>query len=264
MTALRIRVAALVGIIIAGSPAACGPPTPVHRYTPDNDRGEASPDAGSARGGATGGDETGVTGSDDAGSGRGGSGATGGRPPIAGRGGDGQTGGSAGDGGSGGTPVAGTGGSEMDAAVSSGGTGGAGGGNIDASPPAMDAPGKDGNGGTGGGTPDAGGPVLGNNGTALCYPDPAVIAICKQLEPACENCPDKSIWNQCFAMAAAGDDKACARYAVQNNCKVDQGGNTCGSLNCAAKGCNRTACMTAQGNGDTTKCAPLLTSCPCQ
>jgi hypothetical protein len=112
--------------------------------------------------------------------------------------------------------------------------------------------------------PEAGHAVPGDGTTAACFTDPTVIAICKQLEPACLNCPDMSIWNECFDVAAAGDDRACARYAVTNKCTVDVGGNTCGSLNCRAAGCNRTACLAAQGEGDTTMCEPLMKTCPCK
>lgn len=118
--------------------------------------------------------------------------------------------------------------------------------------------------GTGGqsGTPDAARPPV--NGTAACHPDPNVIAICKQLEPACQNCPDRSIWDECFRVSAAGNDAACARYAATNNCTVDQGGNWCGSLDCTAQGCPRTNCRDVQGNGASPACQALMNQCPCQ
>jgi hypothetical protein len=145
----------------------------------------------------------------------------------------------------------GAGGAPEDAAAggTGGGTGGAGG---------MSA--------TGGqsGTPDAARPPVSGGGTAACHPDPNVIEICKQLEPACQNCPDRSVWDECFRVSAAGNDAACARYARDNNCTVDQGGNWCGSLNCTATGCPRTDCRQVQGNGASAPCQALIDECPCQ
>jgi hypothetical protein len=120
--------------------------------------------------------------------------------------------------------------------------------------------GAPGTGGTGG--RDAGAPPPGDGTTAACHPDPKVIAICKQLEPACLNCPNNS--TRCFEVAAAGDDRACARYAVDNDCTVDVGGNWCGSLNCMAAGCDRTACRMVQGEGASADCQKMLAQCPCK
>jgi hypothetical protein len=273
MRARRTRFA-VIAIAAASGILACGPPTHVRRYRPDLDGGYDPLDVGAP--GGSGGDDTGSIGGQGGMSGSGGvTGGGGDQGGDSGQGGGGSpdsavpdSAGAAGVGGLSATGgVSGTGGDTVDAApdVAGPSVGGAGG-SLDAG-----AAGAGGNGGAGGmsgsggtGGMSGGGPIIGPGGTALCDPDPKVIAICKQLEPACENCPDKSIWNECFAMAATGNDKACARYAIQNNCKVDTGGNTCGSLNCQAKGCNKTACTTAQGNGDTTKCAPLLATCPCQ
>jgi hypothetical protein len=106
---------------------------------------------------------------------------------------------------------------------------------------------------------------------AACFPDPMVIAICRQLEGACANCPGAALTTQCYAVVEAGDDAACAKFAVDKKCPVDQGGNVCGSLNCGlgvgppvASGCDRAACATAQGNGDSSKCQAFLAACPCK
>jgi hypothetical protein len=123
--------------------------------------------------------------------------------------------------------------------------------------------GRDGSAGTGGqGGRDAG-PLPGNGTTAACHPDPNVIAICKQLEPACQNCANGTV-TRCYDVAAAGDDRACVRYAVDNDCKVDVGGNWCGSLNCMAQGCDRSMCRTVQGEGASADCQKLLDQCPCK
>jgi hypothetical protein len=114
-------------------------------------------------------------------------------------------------------------------------------------------------------------------GPAACYPDPKVIAICHQLEAACQNCPGGVMGKArmgCFAAVQKGDDAACAKFAMQNKCPVDDAagkGNVCGSLNCGvghgpavAAGCNKVACATAQGEGDSAKCMPFLAACPCK
>jgi hypothetical protein len=188
-----------------------------------------------------------------------------------GRGGAG-TGGAEETGGSGGGSAPGTGGvfgADPPDAAPTGGAGGALEPDAAASP---DLPGTGGatggSGGTGGagtggqGGRDAGFPLPGDGTTAACYPDPNVIAICKQLEPACLNCPSNS--TRCFNVAAAGDDRACARYAVDNDCKVDVGGNWCGSLNCMAQGCDRAACRQLQGEGNSPMCQKMLAQCPCK
>jgi hypothetical protein len=116
-------------------------------------------------------------------------------------------------------------------------------------------------------------PVTGN-GPAACFPDPKVIAICLQLEAACNNCPGGGMGMKptmdCYAVVQRGNDVACAKYAVDKKCTIDPGGNVCGSLNCGVgsgppvkAGCNRNACRTAQGNGDSAKCQALLAACPC-
>jgi hypothetical protein len=180
------------------------------------------------------------------------------------------TGGAEETGGAGGGGAPGSGGifgDTLDAAPATGGAGGALEPDAAASP---DLPGTGGaTGGTGGvpgtggqGGRDAGVAIPGDGTTAYCYPDPNVIAICKQLEPACLNCPSNS--TRCFNVAAAGDDRACARYAVDNNCKVDVGGNWCGSLNCMAQGCDKAACRTLQGEGNSPMCQKMLTQCPCK
>jgi hypothetical protein len=247
MTGIRIRLAALVAIVAGEIVSGCGAPTPVRRFLAD-------PDGSSV---ATGGDD--ATSPADTSPSTGGVDGTGG----GGSGGQAETGGAGGpdasSGGQGGS--AGSVGETADA--SAGGRGGA-----------SDSSGTGGS-GTGGGPgvvldagsttrPDAGYAVPGDGTTAACFTDPTVIAICKQLEPACQNCPDRSIWDECFDVAAAGDDRACARYAVANKCTVDVGGNACGSLNCRAAGCNRSACLAAQGEGDTTMCEPLMKTCPCK
>jgi len=249
MRGTRIRLAAIVAITAGLS--GCGAPTPVRRSRPDPDGSSVSSGGDDASGPVGGGSSTG--GSDGTGGG-----GTGGQDETGGTG--GIDAGSGGDGGSGGTV-----GETADAAA--GGTGGASGSTGTGGAPTGGSGGSAGTGSTpdaGSTRPEAGVAVPGDGTTALCFTDPTVIAICKQLEPACQNCPDKSIWNECFDVAAAGDDRACARYAVTNKCTVDVGGNTCGSLNCRAAGCNRSACMAAQGEGDTTMCEPLMKSCPCK
>ena len=59
MNARPIRVAVLGLVVIAGSAAACGPPTPVQRYHPMLG---GEPDAGNAGSGGSGEDQTGGTG----------------------------------------------------------------------------------------------------------------------------------------------------------------------------------------------------------
>jgi hypothetical protein len=155
----------------------------------------------------------------------------------------------------------------VDAAPDTGGAGGSLPPDAAATP---DLPGTGGaTGGTGGGSVsntggqggrDAG--PIGPANMAYCHPDPNVIQICKQLEPACLNCPSNS--DRCFTVADDGDDRACARYAADNKCTVDVGGNWCGSLNCMAQGCDRAACITAQGEGSSAECQKLMAKCPCK
>jgi hypothetical protein len=168
------------------------------------------------------------------------------------------------------TAAGGTGGTDLpDADISTGGTVGTGGAMEDAAAGGSGGTGG-GSGGTGGtpatggqsGTPDAARPI--SSGPAACHPDPNVIKICKQLEPACQNCPDRAVWDECFRVSAAGNDTACARYAADNDCTVDQGGNWCGSLDCTAQGCPRASCRDAQGNGASGACQAMLDECPCQ
>ncbi len=114
-----------------------------------------------------------------------------------------------------------------------------------------------------------------SKGPAACYPDSKVIRICHQLESACNNCPGGGTGTKptmdCYAVVQRGDDAACAKYAADKKCTVDPGGNVCGSLNCGvgsgppvAAGCNRMACRTAQGNGDSAMCMRYLAACPCK
>jgi hypothetical protein len=101
-----------------------------------------------------------------------------------------------------------------------------------------------------------------------------VIKICHQLENACENCPPGGpgtpLANACFALvekayAGMADDAACEKFAVDNKCKVDSGGNVCGSLDCSVPGCmNPTRCADRKGWGDTTMCKPFLATCACR
>jgi hypothetical protein len=114
-------------------------------------------------------------------------------------------------------------------------------------------------------------------GPAACHPNAKVIAICHQLEAACQNCPGGAmgaVSTRCFAAVQKNDDAACAKFAVDNKCPVDDAagkGNVCGSLNCGvgngppvAAGCNKAMCAKAQGEGDSAKCMPFLAACPCK
>lgn len=114
-------------------------------------------------------------------------------------------------------------------------------------------------------------------GPAACHPDPKAIEICHQLEPACQNCPGGvagKVAVACNAAVQKNNDAACAKFAVDNKCPVDDAagkGNVCGSLNCGvgfgpavAAGCNKAACAKAQGEGDSQKCMPFLAACPCK
>jgi hypothetical protein len=160
--------------------------------------------------------------------------------------------------------IFGTGGATEDAGA--GGTGGSpGSGGQGGSAGTGGVFGSGGMSGTGGqaAPPDAATPPP-SNGRAECYPDPKVILICKQLEPACQNCRSGTDVNECYRLSETGNDGACARYAVDNRCTVDQGGNWCGSLNCEAQGCPRTNCRTVQGNGASPACQMLLDECPCE
>jgi hypothetical protein len=101
-----------------------------------------------------------------------------------------------------------------------------------------------------------------------------VIQICHQLENACENCPPggpgTALAKACFdlvakAYAGMADDAACAKFAVDNKCKVDSGGNVCGSLDCSAPGCmDKARCEDRKGWGDTNQCKAFLATCPCR
>lgn len=119
-------------------------------------------------------------------------------------------------------------------------------------------------------------------GLAACYVDPKVIKICAQLAPACENCPPggappkNKAAQACFdlidkATAGKATDADCAKFAVDNNCKVDNGGNVCGSLDCNPTTCGGThapaahnTCAAAKDWGDTSICAYWYTKCPCK
>jgi hypothetical protein len=119
---------------------------------------------------------------------------------------------------------------------------------------------------------DGGGPL------AACFADPKVIKVCRQLEPACENCPPggapprNATAAACFALvdkaiAGMASDADCAQFAVDHKCTVDNPtttGNACGSLNCQATGCNATMCETVYGDGDSAACQRLLATCPCK
>jgi hypothetical protein len=112
------------------------------------------------------------------------------------------------------------------------------------------------------------------SGPAACHTNSRVIAICHQLESACLNCPGGAmgkVVTDCFAAVRRGNDAACAKYAVDQKCTIDNGGNVCGSLNCGngvgpavAPGCNKAACTKAQGEGNSSMCQPLLAACPCR
>lgn len=120
---------------------------------------------------------------------------------------------------------------------------------------------------------------LGPNGIAICHADPLAISICKQLETACENCPPggpppslggkNQLAEVCFALvnkakAGKAKDAECAKFALDNKCPVDKGGNVCGTLNCAVTGCDKAACDKAQEGGDTAKCRTFMAKCPCK
>jgi hypothetical protein len=123
---------------------------------------------------------------------------------------------------------------------------------------------------------DAGTLVPGvGGGIASCFSNPLVVTICRQLEPACQNCPPGGAppANQtaaaCFALIArakAGNatDAECVKFFEDNNCTVDNGGNVCGSINCNATGCNKAMCEAAYENGDSTACMGFLAPCPCR
>jgi hypothetical protein len=197
-----------------------------------------------------------------------------------------------GTGGAGGSATAGTGGGSGaggGGAAGSGGGGAAGSGGggartpdagtrdtavvADAPPRAPDGGGTpDGPGGVGS---DAGVAVLNDAGLAICFSNPLVVATCRQLEAACENCPPggapprNQTAQRCFdlvekAVAGMATDGDCVKFFADNKCFVDQGGNACGSLNCTAAGCNTNMCNTVSGNGDSTACQRLLNTCPCR
>ena len=118
--------------------------------------------------------------------------------------------------------------------------------------------------------------AIGKDGLAICHADATVIAICKQLENACENCPPggappkNKLAQVCFdlvmkAKAGMAKDADCAKFAVDNKCTVDKGGNVCGSLNCTVAGCDKAACDKWQQWGDAAMCRPLMAKCgPCK
>ncbi|HXU81916.1 MAG TPA: hypothetical protein VN914_11005 [Polyangia bacterium] len=231
-------------------------------------------DTGGAGGDEETGGSTGTTG--------GKSGSTGGK---SGTGGSTPTGGSSGGsggstGGAGGSDTGGKGGSTGGAGGSTGGSGGSTGGA----------------GGSGGATGGAGGGggAGGTGGLAACWPDPKVIKICHQLENACENCgPTKAVACQngkypkvcaCFdliekAKAGMATDADCEKYAMDNQCTVDNvatTGNVCGTLNCELPACKCTTpgcadeankgktCAATQGWGDSSLCQKFATMCPCK
>src|SRR5262249_50826785 len=114
---------------------------------------------------------------------------------------------------------------------------------------------------------------------AVCWPDPHVIMICHQLENACENCgpmkgPSDPLAKPCFdlvkrAYDGLATDADCAKHAVDNKCTIDNvntTGNRCGSLDCAAPGCNtqRAACEKDKQWGDSSKCDKWFAKCPCK
>jgi hypothetical protein len=77
----------------------------------------------------------------------------------------------------------------------------------------------------------------------------------------------------CFDLATTADDATCAKFAVDNMCVVDSGGNTCGSINCTggAAGCDMAGCLKAQDWGDPNAssqggkgCNAYVTTCPCK
>jgi hypothetical protein len=123
-------------------------------------------------------------------------------------------------------------------------------------------------------TPGAG--PKGPDGLAICHADPMVLSICKQVENACENCPPggappkNKLAQVCFdliakAKAGMASDADCAKFAVDNKCTVDKGGNVCGTLNCTVAGCPKGQCDKVQQYGDAAACRPLLAKCgPCK
>jgi hypothetical protein len=122
---------------------------------------------------------------------------------------------------------------------------------------------------------DAGTVVPSDGGIALCFSNPRVVAICRQLEPACENCPPggappgNPTAQECFdlvarAKAGMATDAECVKFFQDRKCTVDNGGNVCGSLNCAARGCNAAMCSAAFENGDTVACMRFAATCPCR
>jgi hypothetical protein len=210
--------------------------------------------------GGSGGESSGGTGGsgqpESGGSGGTASGGTGAEPVSGG------SGGTASAGGSGGTaPVAGQGGAPDAAAAGQSGDGSASGGV------------SGGDGGFGITSPDGSASVL------ACWSDPRVIAICHQLENACENCPPGGAPNKnpkaqpCFdlvekAYKGMASDADCVAFAVENKCFVDNAkttGNVCGSLNCYAPGCsNKARCLDRQQWGDSSMCAPFMATCACK
>ena len=133
-----------------------------------------------------------------------------------------------------------------------------------------------------GSAPDVAGPApdAAPGGIAICWPDPKVIKICRQLENACENCPPggaapkNALAKKCDdlvtkAKAGKATDAQCAKFAVDNKCPVDNKtttGNVCGSLNCYVAGCtDKARCLDRQQMGDSAMCQPLMATCgPCK
>jgi hypothetical protein len=156
----------------------------------------------------------------------------------------------------------------------SGGGGGSGGSGGDAGSDPSGSGGGPATSGAGGGAGSSGAGGGSPGSLAVCWPDSTVVKICHQLENACENCPPggpgTALAKACFALvekayAGMADDAACEKFAIDNKCKVDDGGNVCGSLNCDAPGCmNKTRCADRKGWGDSSQCQPFLATCPCK
>jgi hypothetical protein len=92
--------------------------------------------------------------------------------------------------------------------------------------------------------------------------------------PAGRGSPGNKTAVACFALikkayAGMATDADCAKFAVDNKCKVDnlgKGGNVCGSLNCYVPGCtNKARCLDRQQWGDSSMCKPFQATCgPCK
>ena len=212
-------------------------------------------------------------------------------PVEEGTGGRKATGGSPGTGGA--KATGGAGGSSAKGGASGNGSGGSGAqdsgaGNDADAPESSDVPaGSDdvaadskpsdtGAGGTSGS--DAGGKKI-----AACAKDPMGLTTCRQLEIACENCPPKGPPETnpkakiCFddvihrAFLGQATDEECAKFAVDNKCTVDPGGNICVTLNCdGSPGCDnkdpldRKTCIGAARYGQKADCLPYVAKCACK